>query len=150
MAGKKKDSKPEPYVENEDHVPNPMYQRGNVDTTGTTGDAGSSIDNITPVFAEARRDALGAAVEAIEDPNADEDRVVALPPEDLSREDAVQKVQDAAEEAENNPQLTEGLTPGAQDAAAEQEQSAPGRKSRSDSPAPKSTSKRAQSDSGNK
>jgi hypothetical protein len=85
MAGKKKDSKPEPYVENEDHVPNPMYQRGNVDTTGTTGDAGSSIDNITPVFAEARRDALGAAVEAIEDPNADEDRVVALPPEELSR-----------------------------------------------------------------
>lgn len=147
MAGKKS-SKPQRYVENEDHVPNPTYQTGTVDTTGTGGDAAADPNAVSPVFAQARAAALGAAVEAIEDPNQDETRVVSLPEEELTRDDAIAKVEEAAEEAKNNPQLTEGLTPGAQEAAEEQEQSAPGRK-----PAGQAAAKspaRSQKDSGNK
>ena len=76
------------YQESEDHVANPMYQSGVVDTTGTTGDVGSRMDNVSPVFAQARRDALGNAADAVKNhPKGDLDHVV-LPEDDLTRDAA--------------------------------------------------------------
>jgi hypothetical protein len=54
----------EPYSENNpDHVPNPLYVTGSIDTTGTGGGA-VSIAEVSPVFAQARADALGEDVVA--------------------------------------------------------------------------------------
>lgn len=61
-----------------EHVPNPLYMTGTVDTTGTTGGTGTRIQDISPIFDEHRRDAVGAVAEEVpvevaeEEPAAEE------------------------------------------------------------------------------
>lgn len=117
---------PVPYSEdNPDHVVNPHYQTGVVDTTGTFGDTGARIENISPVFAQAKADAFSDAVDAIDDPDRDESEVVVFHDgEDgqLSRDDAEEQLRQAAEDAQNNPQLTNpAATPAAVEAGEEGE-----------------------------
>lgn len=61
-------AEPVPYSENNpNHEPDPLYQTGVVDTTGTMGDTGNQINKISPVFDDARAAAFG------EDNGLDED-----------------------------------------------------------------------------
>lgn len=108
---------PQPYKESDDHVPNPLYQTGVVDTTGTTGDLGSRIDTISPIFQQARADAFGGAVEALDDPDINEDEKIVFHDEDEtpSREEQEQRIRDAAEEAK--AAADSGLNPAQAEAA---------------------------------
>lgn len=110
----------EPYKESDDHVPNPMYQRGVVDTTGTSGDLGGRIENISPVFAQAKADAFGNAADAIDDPDRDESEVVTYhDSEVLSDEETRARTKEVADELANSEQVQTGLTPAQQEAAEE-------------------------------
>lgn len=101
-----------PYMEREDWVPSALDMIGNVDTTGTGGAAAQSVQQVSPVFAQARADALSAAVDAVDNhPQGNPDSVV-LPMDGKSYADAVDELKAAAEVAVNDPQLTSGLTPG--------------------------------------
>src|SRR5882757_3298380 len=80
-----------PYSESDTWVPSSLDLIGQVDTTGTGGAASQSVQQVSPVFAQARAAALGEAVKA------------------------------AAEVAANDPQLTTGQTPGQVEAALEGE-----------------------------
>lgn len=108
------------YQESEDHIPNPLYQTGVVDTTGVTGDLGGRIENISPVFAQAKADAFASAVDAVEDPDVDESEQVVFHDDDapLTHDEQVENLKAAAEDAAANPQLEDpALTPAAQQAA---------------------------------
>jgi len=110
------------YSENNpDHVPNPLWQSGVVDTTGTTGDLGGRVENISPVFAQAKADAFANAVDAVEDPDRNEDEVVVFhdgEDDKPSREEAIDTLKQAAEDAKNDPQLQNPAdTPAAREAA---------------------------------
>jgi hypothetical protein len=109
-----------PYIEREDWVPSGTDITGSVDTTGTGGDLGGRIENISPVFAQARADALGAAVAAVESP-AVAAPVVVLPESGKSYDDAVSELRAAADAAAANPQLSTGLSPAQIEAAQEGE-----------------------------
>lgn len=110
----------QPYREREDWVPSSLDITGSVDTTGTGGDLGGRIETISPVFAQSRAAALGAAVEAVNAPGAGAP-VVVLPASGKSYEDAVSELSAAAEAAANDPQLTTGLSPAQVEAAQEGE-----------------------------
>lgn len=115
----------QPYSESDDHVPNPLYQSAVVDTTGTSGDLGSRIENTSPVFAQAKADAFANAVDAVDDPARNEDEVVVFHEgEDgqPTREEGIETLRKAAEDAAANPQLQDpGQTPAAAEAAKEGE-----------------------------
>jgi hypothetical protein len=109
-----------PYMEREDWVPAGTDITGSVDTTGTGGDLGGRIENISPVFAQSRAAALGAAVDAVEAP-APTGPTVVLPDAGKTYDAAVQELRDAADAAANDPQLTTGLSPAQIQAAQEGE-----------------------------
>lgn len=106
-----------PYSESDDHVPNPTYQSGVVDTTGTMGDAAADINTVSPVFAQAKADALGGAVEALDDPDVDENETVVFNNPDPTREEQEEHLRQAAKDAAENKQLHGGPSPAAQQAA---------------------------------
>ena len=73
---------PHPYQENPNHIPDPLYMTGTVDTSGTSGGYQNDIEAVSPVFRNerARKAALAdAPVETIEE--------VAAPIEDEAIED---------------------------------------------------------------
>lgn len=108
-----------PYKESDDHVPNPLDVSGTVDTTGTGGDLAQSVNEISPVFAQARADALGAALNAVEkDPEGASSSVI-LPDEEKSHDDAIDDLRSAAESARE--QADAGLSPAKAEAAEEGE-----------------------------
>lgn len=98
------------YMEREDHVPNPLDINGSVDTTGTGGALAGRIEEMSPAFAQHRASALRAASNAVEGNGGDLSSVV-LPDQGRSYDDAIGELRRAADEAENAPQLTSGLTP---------------------------------------
>lgn len=112
------------YVEDPDWVPNPLYMTAHVDTSGTAGAAAARIEQISPVFAQARLDALSHAVDVVDNvasPGETVSSSVVLPGAERSYDEAIDSLHTAAEDAANHPQLTEGLTPGQQEAAQEGE-----------------------------
>lgn len=78
-------------------APNPLWQSGNVGTNGT----GPTIEDVTPIFAEARAQAFGAAVEAIDDPKQETPDNVVLPSsgDKISDDEAINKLKEAAKAA---------------------------------------------------
>lgn len=110
-----------PYSESDTWVPSSLDLIGQVDTTGTGGAAAQSVQQVSPVFAQARAAALGEAVKAVENhPQGNPDSVV-LPVDGKSYADALDELKAAAEVAANDPQLTTGQTPGQVEAALEGE-----------------------------
>lgn len=107
---------PARYMEDENHVPNPLYMTGHVDTTGTAGDLAGRIEQVSPAFAQHRATTLRAAADAMAGEGAAPENVI-LPDKDKSYDDAVAELNAAADAAENDPQLTTGLTPAQQEAA---------------------------------
>lgn len=114
------------YRESEDHVPDPFFQSGNLDTSDTAGTANNSVREISPIFDVARVQNLRTAARAL-DPEDDgvPAELVTLPQgqvtvmgttksADEGRDDVVNAVLRAAE----NPPEVGGLSP-AQKVAAE-------------------------------
>lgn len=54
------------YMEREDHVPNPHFQYGQLDTSDTAGGANNSVNEISPVFHQARVQNLVTAARALD------------------------------------------------------------------------------------
>lgn len=129
------------YVENENHVPDPFFQSGNVDTSDTSGTANNSVNEISPIFEIARRQNLRTAARALDpnDPSVPAELVV-LPQStvtvsgsartaDEGREAVVNAVKAAAEK----PVEVGGLSPAQQLAAEEDPTATPqGRASETD------------------
>jgi hypothetical protein len=117
----------QPYKESDEHVPNPYHQTGVVDTTGTFGDTGARIENVSPVFAQAKAAAFANAVDAIDDPDRDESEVVVFHDGEegqLDRATAEEQLRQAAEDAAANPQLDNpAATPAAVEAAESEDDS---------------------------
>ena len=90
-----KSEEPVPYTESEDHVPNQMYQTGTVDTTDVSGGDATRVEDTSPLFDEARAEALTNAVDALDhDPEAAEDLVV-FPTTDITRDEAEANLREA-------------------------------------------------------
>jgi hypothetical protein len=83
-----------PYKESDEHVPNPYFQYAQVDTTGV-GAAASSIEDISPIFAVHRRDALGLAADELSNGTNDANAHTVLPT-DRDPEETLAEVQQAA------------------------------------------------------
>lgn len=54
------------YVENPDHVPNPTYQTGTVDTSGTAGRGNDSVKEVTAIFDVAEKQDMAVAARALD------------------------------------------------------------------------------------
>lgn len=113
------DVRPELYKESDDHVPNPLYMTGHVDTTGTAGDHAASVHQMSPVFQQAREAAFSAAVDAVENHPAGRPDSVVLPEGEKTYEQAHEDLIRARDEARQS--LETGLTPAQQQAAEEGE-----------------------------
>lgn len=117
----KKDQDTRGYVENENHVPDPLAMHGIVDTTGTGGDLAGRPEQASPVFAAARAAALQQAVDAVDDhPQGRPDNVV-FPDVGRDYDEALEHLRTSADTAASDVQLTTGLTPAQQQAAQEGE-----------------------------
>lgn len=114
---------PTPYKESDDHVPNPLFMTGRVDTTGTGGDIAGHPEEVSPVFARARADALGAAVDALDNhPLGRPDSVILPNDTGKTYEEAADDLRRGAEGAREQADLQEGgITPARQEAAQEGE-----------------------------
>jgi hypothetical protein len=99
------------YVENENHIPDPLAMYGHVDTTGTGGDLAGRPEQASPVFAQARAAALANAVAAVDDHPQGRPDLVVFPDTGRDYETAVEHLRNAADDAVSDPQLTTGLTP---------------------------------------
>jgi len=106
-----------PYSERDDWIPDSLHVTGHVDTTGTGGDLAGRIEEISPVFAQARASAFASAVASIDHQGPGAPEGVVLPTEGREVEDAVDELRMAAEQATSNPQLSTGLSPAQQEAA---------------------------------
>lgn len=54
------------YKESDDHVPDPLFQTGYMDTSGTAGKANDSIESTSPIFEVARVQNMRNAVRALD------------------------------------------------------------------------------------
>lgn len=108
-----------PYKESDDHVPNPLFVSGTVDTTGTGGDLAQSVNEISSVFTQARAAALGAALNAVDGHPEGAPESVILPEEEKSHDEAIADLRAAAESAQEDADA--GLTPAKAEAAEEGE-----------------------------
>ena len=90
----------QPYVEDENFVPDPTAQYGTLDTSGTAGAAHSKIEDVSPVFAVADQQNAAQAARAL-DPDDDSvhSSLVVLPDSDRTYDEAVETVQAKAEKA---------------------------------------------------
>lgn len=113
---------PESYKESDDHVPNPLFVTGHVDTTGTGGDI-AHIEEVSPVFAQARADALNSAVDALDNhPQGRPDSVILPSDTGKTYEEAADELRRGAEAAREQADLqAQGMTPARQEAAREGE-----------------------------
>lgn len=94
---------PVPYTESAEHVPNQMYQTGTVDTTDVSGGDATRVEDVSPLFDEARAAALTNAVDALDhDPEAAEDLVV-FPATDITRDEAEANLREAEEAQREQP-----------------------------------------------
>jgi hypothetical protein len=84
-------------------VRNPLWQSGNV----STNDAGPRVEDVSHVFAEARANALGAAIDAVESGDRHPDNVV-LPEDNAEKnnEEALSDLKEAHKSAKRD--LEEG------------------------------------------
>lgn len=87
-------------------VRNPLWQSATV----STNEAGPNVEDVSPIFAEARRNAIGEAYDAVKSGDKHPDNVV-LPEDDDKRtnEEAVASLKDAKKEAEED--LNDQLNP---------------------------------------
>lgn len=85
----------------ENHVPDPLGQTGSVITNGSAGDGAGRIEDLAPVFAQSRAQALEAAVEELDDDEPVSTDHVVLPEAeaDKSNEDAVADLKASAKAA---------------------------------------------------
>lgn len=106
--------------DNEDHIPDPTYQFGTVDTSGTAGMADSRIEEVTPIFDVAKQQDLVTAARAL-DPEDDEvsASMVVLPGDMRDQETARDAVVMAAEKALKEPVEVGGPTAAQRQAAEE-------------------------------
>lgn len=133
------------YRESEDHVPDPFFQSGNLDTSDTAGSANNSIKEISPIFDVARVQNMRTAARAL-DPEDDgvPAELVTLPQgqvtvmgttktADEGRDDVINAVLKAAE----NPPEVGGMSPAqkiaAEDASEKEDGKAEGKNERKSS-----------------
>lgn len=95
-------SDPKVYSEdNDSFVPDPTDVTGTLDTSGTTGGEADTVEAVTPVFAAADAQNIEAAKDAV---HGDGDAKVILPgDQDRTAEQAVEIIENKAEEVEENP-----------------------------------------------
>lgn len=111
------------YVENEDHVPNPYFQYGNLETTDLGSTPSEQMGAISPVFAVARARNLETAARALDPNDPTPSNLVVLPESTVTVQGSSRTPEDARDEllgeltrlAENPIQL--GQSPAAAQAA---------------------------------
>lgn len=108
------------YREREDYVPDPTSQYGTLNTTGVAGDLANNVNEVSPVFAEARANNLLAARDAL-DPSSDVPAELVAVPEGQTADEAREQIEKAISDVEANPVQVGGLTPAQKEAATEVE-----------------------------
>lgn len=108
------------YREREDYKPDPTFQYGTLNTTGVAGDLSGNINEVSPVFAEARATNLLAARDALDPESPVATELVAVP-QGTSAEEAREQIDKAIADAEANPVQVGGLTPAQKEAATDAE-----------------------------
>jgi hypothetical protein len=116
------------HEDNENHVPNPLYSTGTLDTSDTAGAADNSIREVSPVFEAARAANLVAAAKALDPDDATPAELVVLPQGSVTVTGSVRTADEAREEIaaslralKENPVELGGVTPAQQSAAEENE-----------------------------
>lgn len=113
--------------DNENHVPNPLYSTGTLDTSDTAGSADSAIEEVSPVFEAARAQNLVAAARAL-DPDDDgvPAELVVLPQGSVTvtgsvrtAEEAKAEIAAALNKLAESPVEIGGATPAQKEAAEE-------------------------------
>jgi len=94
MAAKAADG----YKESDDHVPNPTDMTGVVDTTGTGGP--QDANDVTAIFAEARKADLETAQRALDPKDDDVPSSLVVMPDDADAKAVASRLADAAKAAE--------------------------------------------------
>lgn len=111
-----------PYMESEDHVPDPMNVFGTLDTSGTAGGNHERPEHMTPVFEAATAQDLAYAARAVdpEDTEVPESNNVILPVYGMTAEEGREHIRQAARAFEQKPVKVQdpSLTESADDAAA--------------------------------
>jgi hypothetical protein len=117
------------YMEENTTRPEPFYQYGTIDTSGTGGGT-PDMSEVSPVFLEARANALVTAARALDpsDPSVPRE-LVTLPGDADNRDEAKDTLLGAAQDAVENPIEVGGLTPAQREAAEEYDDSEGGRAS---------------------
>lgn len=115
------------YKESDDHVPDPLFQTGYMDTTGTAGGANDAIGEVSPIFEVARVQNMRQAARAL-DPDDDSvpAELVNLPQGSVTvqgtaktAEEGRREVFSAVLKAAENPPTIGGPTPEQRKAAEE-------------------------------
>lgn len=111
------------YVENPDHVPNPYFQYGNLETTDLGTTPSKQMETISPVFAAARAQNLETAARALDPNDPTPSSLVVLPESVVTVQGSARTADDAREEIygelnrlAENPVIL-GRSPAAEEAA---------------------------------
>lgn len=106
------------YMENEDHVPDPLHLYGTLDTSDTAGGAHQRIEEVSPTFSAARARNLVTAARAL-DPNDDEvsEDLVVLPDDGRTADDGRRSVERALQQMAEHPVTLGAVGPEAARAA---------------------------------
>jgi hypothetical protein len=86
------------YMESENHVPNPFFQYGNLETTDLGSTPSAQMAAISPVFAQARAANLEQAARALDPNDPTPSNLVVLPESVVTVQGSVRTADDAKDE----------------------------------------------------